>query len=104
MKKSMKLMSLILVVCYMTLVCLQSVNAANYNPHTITIKSENFGHTFEAYQIFKGDLSDEKLTNVEWGLSIVDSTQLLEELKTKELYINCDDAMDVSKVLENATA
>ena len=98
------LMAIVLIVCYMTLVCLQSVNAANFNPHTITIKSENYGHTFEAYQIFKGDLSNEKLTNVEWGLSITDPTNLLTELNTIDKYINCKDAMDVSKVLESASA
>ena len=98
-----KLLSLVLIVCYMTLVCL-NVNAANFNPHTITIKSEKYGHTFEAYQIFKGDLSNEKLTNVEWGLSIVDPTNLLNELKTLNIYMNCENAMDVSKVLETASA
>ena len=98
MKKVVKLTSLLLV-CLLALVSIH-VQAANYNPHTITIKSENFGHTFEAYQIFKGDLSDGKLTNVEWGLSIVDSDGLLEELKTLDAYVNCENAQDVARVLQ----
>lgn len=98
MKKIWKCASFILAgIMALGLIC--PVLAANYHPHTITIKSENFGHTFEAYQIFKGDLSDDKLTNVEWGISIIDEEGLMNELKTIDAYVNCENAQDVARVL-----
>lgn len=36
----------------------------------ITINKANAGHTYEAYQIFTGKLSDGVLSNVEWGSSV----------------------------------
>ena len=38
--------------------------------YTITINGETDGHTFEAYQIFKGDLNDSTLSNIEWGTGV----------------------------------
>ena len=98
MRKVIKFTSLMMV-CLLAFSAMTTIHAANYNPHTITVKSDAFGHTFEAYQIFKGDLSDGKLTNVEWGLSIVDTDGLLNELKTIDAYVNCEDASDVAGVL-----
>ncbi|MBC5778179.1 SpaA isopeptide-forming pilin-related protein [Blautia difficilis] len=61
-------------------------------------------HTFEAYQIFKGDLDGKKLSNITWGEG-VDSVRLLKALK--ELngtgkfadFSNCEVAADVVKVV-----
>ena len=42
--------------------------AANEDPgYTITIKDSVAGYTYEAYQVFKGDLSGNILSNIEWG-------------------------------------
>lgn len=38
--------------------------------YTITINGETDGHTFEAYQIFKGDLNDSTLSNIQWGTGV----------------------------------
>lgn len=39
--------------------------------YTLTLKNEGkTAHTFEIYQIFKGDLSDSILTNIQWGSGI----------------------------------
>lgn len=53
--------------------------AADTNSYTITIENETSGYTYTAYQIFKGDLSDGILSNVEFGsaLSATDQADLL---------------------------
>lgn len=37
---------------------------------SITISNSTTGHTYEAYQIFDGDLSDKILSNITWGTGI----------------------------------
>lgn len=49
--------------------------AKDQGSFTVTINSANAGHTFEAYQIFKGDLyqdpdKGDTLSNIEWGKNI----------------------------------
>lgn len=57
-------------------------------------------HTFAAYQIFKGDLTEgNKLSNVTWGDG-VQGEELLTELKKQDAFATCASAADVSKVLE----
>ena len=57
-------------------------------------------HTFAAYQIFKGDLTEEnKLSNVTWGDG-VQGEELLTELKKQDAFATCASAADVAKVLE----
>lgn len=56
-------------------------------------------HTFEAYQIFKGDFADNTLSNVTWGDN-VDSDALLNALKAADSNYNaCTDAKTVAEVL-----
>lgn len=75
-------------------------SAANTNKHTITITNEKSGHTYTAYQVFAGDISDGKLTNIVWG-SGVDGAAILSELKTLEdsPYTSCNSAEDVADKL-----
>lgn len=81
--------------------------AAN-GPYTLTIESETPGHTYEAYQVFSGDVSADGtyLSNVEWGDN-VDSTALLTALKgstafgTPNPFANCDSAAKVAAALGN---
>ena len=68
-------------------------------PHKITITNETNGHTYEAYQVFAGTLSDGKLIKITWG-SGVNGEALLTELKTKEAYNTCENATDVANILE----
>lgn len=73
--------------------------AENTTEHTITITNTKAGHTYEAYQVFKGDISNGKLTNIEWGAG-VNGEKLLTELKKLEAYQNCKTAEEVATVLE----
>lgn len=50
----------------------------------ITITAQEGNHTYGAYQLFDGDLSGGKLTNIQWG-SGIDSTALLNALKTSDI-------------------
>lgn len=81
MKKMRKILSLMLT---MIMVFTMSANvfAAKDTSHTITITNTKSGHTYEAYQIFKGDLNStgKVLSNIEWGDG-VKSTELLAALK-----------------------
>ena len=91
MKKAMKkLMAALLAVA---MVCAMVVPAFA----TVNISS----HTFEAYQIFAGDINGETLSNVKWG-SNVDETAFLAALKTANAaYSACTDAKSVAGVLSN---
>ena len=98
MKKMKKVLSLILTVIMVLAMAVPSF-AANQNQHTITITNEVGGHTYTAYQVFKGDLSDGKLTNIEWGDG-VDGEALLFALKSLgSTYSECDSAEDVANIL-----
>lgn len=74
--------------------------SANTNEHTITITNTESGHTYAAYQVFAGDISDGKLTNIEWG-SGVNGAAILTALKTPEnsSYASCTSAEDVAGVV-----
>ena len=52
------------------LIARASVSAAT--THSVTINNSTTGHTYEAYQIFTGDLSTDKatLSNIQWGANI----------------------------------
>ena len=102
MKKMKKIVSLILTVKMVLAMAVPSF-AENQNPHTITIRNEVGGHTYAAYQVFKGDISAGKLTNIEWGDGVLadDQEDLLNALKGLESspYANCTTAQDVADVL-----
>jgi fimbrial isopeptide formation D2 family protein/LPXTG-motif cell wall-anchored protein len=75
MKTSKKLLSVLLA---LTLVLALSVCAFAADTYTITIDNKATGHTYEAYQIFSGDLSESTLSNIKWGsgVSTAGQTQL----------------------------
>ena len=91
MKKAMKkLMAALLAVA---MVCAMAIPAFA----TVDISS----HTFEAYQIFAGDLNEGTLSNVTWGHNVTTAT-LLNYLKTANAaYSACTDAKGVAEVLSN---
>lgn len=80
-------------------------------PYTLTIESETSGHTYEAYQIFKGDVSSDgtSLSNVQWGDGVDSSGDggILADLKASDafgaagqnLFYGCNSAADVAAVL-----
>lgn len=90
MKKAMKkLMAALLAVA---MVCAMAIPAFA----AVDIKS----HTFEAYQIFAGDLNEGTLSNVDWG-SNVDRAAFLAALQSEDPtnYGSCTDAKGVAGVL-----
>lgn len=91
MKKAMKkLMAALLAVA---MVCAMAIPAFA----AVDITS----HTFEAYQIFAGDLNEGTLSNVTWGHNVTTAT-LLNYLKTDNAaYSACTDAKGVAEVLSN---
>ncbi|MCI6120827.1 MAG: isopeptide-forming domain-containing fimbrial protein [Lachnospiraceae bacterium] len=49
---------------------------AEETTYSITINNSTEGHTYEAYQIFTGDLHEGVLSNIEWGSSVSNSAGL----------------------------
>lgn len=90
MKKAMKkLMAALLAVA---MVCAMAIPAFA----TVDISS----HTFEAYQIFAGDLNEGTLSNVTWGHNV--TVTFFNYLKTANAaYSACTDAKGVAEVLSN---
>lgn len=79
---------------------------------TITITNSKTGHTYEAYQIFKGDLDTTKqvLSNITWGDAIIaENDTIVNALKNNNAFNNegtnifasSQDAADVAKVLSD---
>lgn len=83
-----------------------TVFAADETTYTITINNTTTGHTYEAYQIFAGDLAEKDgktiLSNIEWG-SGVNGDALLRALKADATFDNdfngCTTAAQVADVL-----
>lgn len=75
---------------------------ATSTTYTITINNSKTGHTYNAYQIFSGDLSGNVLSNVNWGNG-VDADNLLTALKADgdigTQFADCKTAADVANVL-----
>ena len=67
------------------------------------------GRTFEAYQIFKGDLAGNILSNVQWGdgVTIGTNSGLLKALQDSDYFgarfDTCSTASDVASVMEEST-
>lgn len=118
--KRLKKAGALVLALLMTFVFAIPAMAAEVTPETtysITIRNENAGHTYQAYQIFKGDVSSDAqqdgntsgpiLSNITWG-SGVNGEDLLAALKAanSEKYGNCTTAKDVAEALgaENATS
>lgn len=72
--------------------------------NTITISDTAEGHTYEAYQIFKGNMSAGKLVDIQWG-SGVKGSELLAALKGDSdigsIFDSCSTAADVAKAIDN---
>ncbi len=120
MKKMKNLLSLVLalvMVMAMTLTAMASEGLSSLEgPFEVTIDNQTPGHTYEAYQIFSGNLAKETvfkeekmveqlvLSNIVWGTGIkgdeADQAGLLAALKTADTrYAECSNASDVAKVL-----
>lgn len=78
MKKAKKIMAFLLAMV-MVMGMSVTVLADENTDYTITIEDQVAGYTYEAYQVFKGDLHDGKLSNITWGDG-VDKDALLNDL------------------------
>ena len=69
--------------------------------YTITINGDTTGHTYEAYQIFKGDLSGDTLSNIQWGNGVTDAgkTALGDAVTKASALKNSSDAETFAKEL-----
>ncbi|MCD8328165.1 MAG: SpaH/EbpB family LPXTG-anchored major pilin [Ruminococcus sp.] len=70
----------------------------------LTITGTNENHSYEAYQIFAGDLEGSTLSNIVWGSGIADGDALLTALESQvDLggvdYSSATSAADVAKIL-----
>jgi len=103
MRKVKKLLGLLLA-AVMVLAMGVPTFAASGN-YSITINDESSGHTYVAYQVFKGTVSDngQTLSNVDWGDG-VNGEALLAALKgpeeTPTAYQTCTSAAKVAEILE----
>lgn len=76
--------------------------------YAITINQTDAGHTYEAYQVFTGDLAEDgTLSNVQWGAG-VNGDELLEALKADttvgQTFANASTAADVAAALKSDNA
>jgi len=111
-----KIKSLVAILLSLTML-LMAVPAFAAGAYSITIQNDKEGHTYEAYQIFAGDVASDEaqggnvegpiLSNITWGNG-VNGTALLAALQAAdaEKYGECETAADVAEALgaENATA
>ena len=65
MKKTKKLFAMLLALIMAVALAVPAFAAGE--TYTITINNEKTGHTYEAYQVFSGDLSGNVLSNIQWG-------------------------------------
>lgn len=91
MKRIKKMLSIMLAMV-MTLAMCSSVFAttgggptdATKDSYTITLNGKTSGHTYNAYQVFKGELAkkgeDLVLSNIDWGNGVKDTANLVKEL------------------------
>ena len=96
MKKTIK--KLLAALLAVAMVCAMAIPAFAYN-----IKEDiNKDHSFEAFQIFKGDVEGNKISNATWG-SNIDPDNFLPQLKGADtigpLFANANSARDVLEVI-----
>ena len=83
MKKVMALLLSLVMVLAMSVVAFATEpgSPATSGTYTITINNSKTGHTYEAYQIFTGTLSEDTLSDIQWGDGVSDAGQT--ELKAE---------------------
>ncbi|WP_455765677.1 isopeptide-forming domain-containing fimbrial protein [Gemmiger formicilis] len=88
MKKAIK--KLLAALLAVAMVCAMAIPAFAYNPGE-TEEDLYRGHCYDAFQIFKGDVSEDnqKISNVEWGSSIAHPNEFLAQL-TKDSTIGSE--------------
>lgn len=100
MKKFKKLASMMLALVMALTMTLSLVSADG--TYTITINNKVTGHTYEAYQIFTGDLSNGVLSNIVWGSGVTSDGQTALQNKYDDAEIKS--AAGVAEALTNDNA
>lgn len=96
------------VASFLAVACMAAPMATSFSADaegSIEIVNSAKSHTYEAYQIFDGDLAGSVLSNVAWG-SGIDSTKtadLMTEIKTIDGFADCADAAAVAAKLAETT-
>ena len=100
MKKTKKLAAVLLALVMMVAFAIPAF--AQTGDYSITITPTTANHTYNVYQIFSGDISGTdttttgpsgyKLANIQWGSSILNSSDFLTALKAQnsEKYEDCN--------------
>ncbi len=113
MKHLKKIASIVLAAIMVMTMAMPVFAAEAQTTYTITINGDDekpvAGHTYEAYQVFKGDISslegeENILSNIEWGDSISNSDELMLALKEDTTFTNCTSAKDVAALLTEENA
>ena len=65
--KHLKKLAALLLAVVMTMAMSMTAFAADAETYTLTLTGTTTGHTYEAYQIFTGDLKDSTLSNIKWA-------------------------------------
>lgn len=101
MKATKKILAL-LVAAMLLVSLLPTALAEGETTYTITINNAVTGHTYEAYQVFAGDYSGGKLTNIVWGSNITTDGQTA----LQNTYDSADtkSAEGVAKALNDSNA
>lgn len=99
MKKTIK--KLLAALLAVAMLCAMAIPAFAYNPGE-TEEDLNTKHEYDAFQIFKGDVSDDNtISNVQWGQNIPDDKDFLAQLKEDPtLRIPFQDANSLQEVLD----
>lgn len=98
--KKMKKMLALMLACVMVLAIALPTMATEPDTYSITIEqnsADTGNHTYGAYKIFKGDLSDGVLSNLAWADGVTISDAVATEISTA-LGIPVADATDATKV------
>lgn len=100
MKKMRKLLAVMLTLIMAMAMMVPAMAAGE--TYTITIENNKDGHTYQAYQVFAGDLSEGVLSNIQWGTG-VNGEALLAALKADgtigSSFTDCTTAAQVAEVL-----
>jgi fimbrial isopeptide formation D2 family protein/LPXTG-motif cell wall-anchored protein len=100
MKQTKKLFAMFLAVVMAMVLAVPAF--ATGETYTITINNSKDGHTYEAYRVFSGDLSENILSNIQWGTG-VNGEALLNALKSDgtigSSFTDCTTAAQVAEVL-----
>ena len=99
--KRMKKYASLLLALVMALALAVPAMAAD-DTYTITIKTDKTGHTYEAYQIFSGVLSEDgkTLSDIEWGTGVDDAIKtLFPDAAAKAASLNNDNVADFAELV-----